>query len=189
MSCECGCNNCGNGLAGLLGATLPAYSQIRAGFNLGYWVSSYSVETARQNVEDCLWGSGILYDLNVTIQPSGIGNYMIISGVTNYPFANKDDVSGAIQDALLACDTGISIVSRDAVAVDAIPAEFANNPNVQQPITYYQGNPNAKGKCDWNALSFSDYLACELGITTSQAVAVGVVGALAGVILISKLVK
>lgn len=44
-------------------------------------------------------------------------------------------------------------------------------------------------ECDWNTMSWDDYIACQLGIKTKEAVIVGAVGALVGVIAISKLVK
>lgn len=47
----------------------------------------------------------------------------------------------------------------------------------------------APDECDWNTMSWDDYIACQLGIKTKEAVIVGAVGALVGVIAISKLVK
>lgn len=44
-------------------------------------------------------------------------------------------------------------------------------------------------ECDWNTMNWDDYIACQLGIKTKEAVIVGAVGALVGVIAISKLVK
>ena len=155
---------------GLLGATLPAYSQIRAGFHVGYLVESYSLESARQNVEDCLWGSGLFYDLSVTLTPGTIENYMIVQGITNYDFADVNDASGAIQDAILACDTGITIKSRDAVAIDFIPQDQVGMPGIARPSDYPGNQPN---KCDWNNLSLSNYLKCQFGVDSSSLLLVG----------------
>lgn len=51
------------------------------------------------------------------------------------------------------------------------------------------GAPNDPAQCDWNKLSFSEYAACQLGITPSRAAVVGVIAALVGVIAISKIAK
>lgn len=168
------------GLSGLLGATLPAYSQIRAGFHIGYLVESYTLESARQNVEDCLWGSGLFSDLAVSLTPGTIENYMIVQGITNYDFADVNDASGAIQDALLACDTGITIKSRDAVAIDFIPADQAGKPGIARPGDY-PGNQGSK--CDWNNMSLGNYVRCQFGFEPSS---LWIVGGIAAFFLLAK---
>ena len=44
-------------------------------------------------------------------------------------------------------------------------------------------------ECDWNTMDWDDYIACQLGIKTKEAVIVGALAALVGVIAISKIAK
>ena len=145
------------GLLGLLGATLPAYSQIRVGFHIGALIDVFSsneasiLEQYKQAAEDCLWGSGAFYDVQVQMNPSWTENYMIVSGKTVFDFGSVEDVGGYIQQALEACGVG-SIKSRDAVVVDSVPEgtdqQIVNQINLQNQ----QNTP--KPKCDFSKMSF-----------------------------------
>lgn len=198
MAC---CEDCATkslGLSGFgLGDLTPAYSSFRVGFHVGViidpfsWGDTQAIEKVRSAIEDCMWGSNAFYDLSVQLIDNPTENYLIVSGKTVFDFSDKEDIGGYIWQQLSSC--GISnIKSRDAVVIDAIPAQYAGQSGVQQPITYVYGDPNKppKAKCDWaTSKSWTDYLACQLDVTTSTAVTVGVVAALVGVIAISKLAK
>ena len=198
MACCSQCKQKSLGLSGFgLGDITPAYSSFRVGFHVGVIINIFSgsgdsaIAQVKQQIIDCLWGSNSFYDLDVQLIDTPTENYLLIQGKTVFDFSDKEDIGGYIQQQLESC--GITnIKSRDAVAVDAIPAAYAGQPGYQQPIVYAYGDPNKtpKAKCDWaTSKSWSDYLACQLDVTASTAAAVGVIGALAGVILISKLVK
>src|SRR5690349_8121999 len=68
----CCCNDQNFGLSGL-GEVVPAYSSFRVGFHLGpivdlfSWSGDSAIEKARQQAEDCLWGSNSFYDLVVQL--------------------------------------------------------------------------------------------------------------------------
>lgn len=195
--CGCGgqCGACG--MSGLLGGLmLPGGSTIRSGLHLGAivnffsWSGTAAIEQARQAIEDCLWGSGIFGELSVQLLDMPTENYLLVAGRTNYDFADKDDVSGAIQDAIQSCGVDVTIKSRDAVAVDSIPENYANVADVAQPGDY-RGAPRSPSgsKCDWNSQTLGDYLACQFGVTTEKAVLIGAGLAVVAAVVIGKALR
>lgn len=143
--------------------------------------------------------------------------YLTIDAEPYHDFAQPDDVSGFITQVLGYCFPQLIIEQREAVIVNSSPAGSVNNsggrqssgspaltpPGSKCPAGYYDNGwfsvncvpvqtvntASPSSQCDWSKMTFGDYAACQLGIKPSQAVIVGVIGALAGVILISKLAK
>ncbi len=182
--CGCGCNNCSDsfsGLNGLLGALLPAYSQFRVGFHIDLLSGIDS-----QAVQDCLWGSNSFYDLEVVLTRPGYEYYLLISGKTVFDFGNVEDVGSYIQQQLESC--GLSVKSRDAVAVDSVPEGTAQDV-INQINLGNQNNNKPPSQCDWSKQKWDEYLACTMGITPSSAALVGAVAGIGGLFLILTLAK
>lgn len=208
---------CNQGLGALAGY-LVAGSRIRVGFRVNAGddaMPNYSVDDIANTIEGCLYNTGSFNYVRAYVQPEDIftGAYVTIEAEPYHDFAQAEDVGGFIQQTLAYCFPQLSIKKRDAVVVDYVPASAANNPNVQQPTSSPSGsgqkcppgfydngwfgvncvplptNNPASNKCDFSNQSWSDYLACQLGIKPSQAALAGVVVGLVGIIAIGKIVK
>ena len=186
MSCECGCNSCGQtGLLGeLLGATggvLLAGSSIRIGFSI--------TQTQDINVNDligCLYATGgfSFVDVEWIRNTWSINDYLLVTATTAIDFADKEDAGNLAAGYVGECMPYASISFRDPVAVDSIPQAGAGQAGVQQPV--YTGSSNQPSQCDFSKLSFGDYLGCELGVTKTAGVAIGIAAALGLILLIRR---
>lgn len=204
--CQSGMGCCGSGLSGLygldnlMGALLAAGSRVRAGFE---YQSNASIaqhnagEDSASQIQDVLagamLGSGVFSQAFVQVkEPGWLGyqhGYITASGTTytdvNDPYEVSTLIAGLIQEYLPV----LTVTRRDAVAVDYVPPSAANRPGVQQVYDPSQqqtqnqsGQPPKPGECKWDDLSFGDYVACQLGITSPiSGVGVGAVGALVAV--------
>lgn len=191
---SCGCDGQCGGLQGLMGATencggagmVPAGSQFRVGFRLGVSYALKSPAEMKGWIQECLSNAGYFYGVDVAIAQGWTSHYYTITGRTSGDFGDKQDIGGAIAEALTYC-IGSGWDDRDPVCVDSIPQNYANVQGIVQPgAPDYRGAKDKSGKCDWKNSSLGDALACELGISKNNALAVGAIGVFAVVLLVLK---
>lgn len=181
-------NLAGAGLRGLLKAGTP----ISQGLQLGIFNSAIDVN----DLEGCLYSTGAFSQLNVTT--SGYFDvYLQIDGVPSIDFGDPKDLRDIITSTVTGC-IGREIKSVYPMSIGQPPAEFKDTPGVQQS-NYQQlfqlptkepgkpAQPGAPGQCD--AEKGLNYAACLFGLKPTQGVWVGVIGALAGLLVFNKLVK
>lgn len=167
-------------------------SLIRVGFEYGIDRSAGDL-SALSYFQDaligCLYDSGAFSDLNIQISTGWLHDYMTITGITAFDFAQREDIGGYIQDVIQGCLPFVSISRRDAVIVDAIPQTQIGQAGVEQPEAGLSTGAPRSGQCDWNQMKISDYFACQFGVTPTSAAVIGVGVGLLGVVLISKLAR
>lgn len=207
MSCCSGCQSgmgcCGSGLSGLygldrlMGALVASGSRVRAGFE---YQSNASIAehnagedtaaTIQQVLTGAMLGSGVFSQAFVQVnEPAWMGlqhGYITASGTTyadvNDPYEISNLIAGLIQDYLPV----LTVTRRDPVAIDYVPPNAVGKPGVQQvydPSRQATQNQSGQpGECKWDQLSFGDFIACNLGITSPiGGIGVGAVGALLAV--------
>jgi hypothetical protein len=187
--CGCGCNNC-HGLMGLLGSLLPAGSQVKTGFQVSLDWSMFGSQASAADIsnviEGCVYTTGGFDAVSVDVQGSYFSNsaYITVAVQTVNDHADIEDVGNWIQGQIQTCLPDIQIVRRDATV------GIGQTDSVGNPLP--QGNQrkdDTPAKCDWSKLKWSDWLACEMGITPSSAALVGAVAGIGGVFLILTLAK
>ncbi|MBO0801100.1 MAG: hypothetical protein J2P31_19965 [Blastocatellia bacterium] len=195
-------------LGHLFGALkLPAGSHFRQGYTLNPDImaadSSSGQSFVTDEIEGCLYKTGAFWNVTATKISSFFSYYpyFLIEGDTAVDFTQASDLTGLITDNLKNCVTSVgfdAIKTTDTLQIDAIPASLIGDPNTQQPTTgpgsltaiqaaqssgqqqqKAAGSPNPPATCDWNSMSFGQYLACELGF--SDPIKSATAGALIGV--------
>jgi len=199
-----------------LGALLVEGSQIAAGFevltNETYTGGSFDVTGLINDLEGCLYDTGAFSDLSIEYSHGYIyHDYLNVKGTVATAFVNQDDARRLIRGIIGECAPYLSITREDAITVIP-PGQYANDPNVANQITQgslvcpagsivqsdylgrpycsqieKKGEPKKPGKCD--NLGFTDWIACQLGITKTSAAAVGVVGGALAAIIVLKAIK
>lgn len=207
----------GSGLNGLMGELLPAQARFRLGLHLSADdFFAQGEENVLNEIEGCLYGTGAFHEIRVSATGT-FDRYYLIEGKTAAAFAQERDLSALIVGTIQNCAVSVRTVnSVDSLMID-IPAEYPVGPppgtsphpssvpppppGSKCPQGYYDAGwlwtvckplpPTGAQpeECDLNKQSFSNYVACQLGVTPSTAAMVGVVGALVGVILIAKIAK
>lgn len=208
MSCCKGCQSgmgcCGSGLSGLygldnlMGALLAAGSQVRVGFAYESVATQSQINQGLDRpvyIQDMLRNSlleaGVFDSVSVTVSPPPVSfltdGYILIQGINRGQQSNPDNIGLTVQNFIAQALPAIAVTRRDPVVIDAIPASAQGRSDVAQP-NWQQYTPQAQqqqaqaGECNWDRLSFGDYIACQLGITSPLGgVGVGAVGALVAV--------
>jgi len=179
-----------------LGDPLARGSFIRVGFNVTtpYGAPEDDPATLELRIMSCLYSTGLFDYVDAAFTSGYLKDYVTITARTLIDFGQAEDAAGNITEVLKSCAPNITLLSRDPLVIDSIPEEQANVPGVQQPNhqqyqNQYRGDPNAnkpKVDCWKTTTSWSDYLACQLGVTPTSAATLGVIGALLAVVVISK---
>jgi hypothetical protein len=179
-------NLAGAGLRGLLKAGTP----ISQGVQLGIFTSAIDAN----DIEGCLYSTGAFSQLNVSI--SGYFDvYVQIDAIPSIDFADPKDLQSIIVSTINGCISR-EIKSVYQMSIGQPPAEFKDAPGVQQsnyqqlfqlPTTGDQDRSKASGAC--GAEKGLNYAACALGLKPTQGVWVGVIGTLAGVLILTKVLK
>lgn len=193
MGCESGLY----GLSGLMGQLLESGSIARVGFAYNYDWTQAGVDAERQGpgwlrsaVITQLQALDIFSSINVSVQPPAYQNFQ--DGYITVQVALKDaqgspsHIGDTAQYAIQAYAPGIAIKRRDQVVIDyAAPGSVAQvTPQQQSPLP----SPQGQSQCNWDQLSFGDYVACQLGISSPiGGVGIGAMGALLGVGVITLL--
>ena len=196
MSC---CPQCAqSGLAGL-GDTLATGSFIRVGFRINTAYGTRESEDPNAlalAAMSCLYRDGRLDYVNADVSTGWFTDYLTITARTLIDFGDAEDVGGYIQQVIQRCIPYATINSRDAVVIDSIPDTVAQLPSVAQPNWQQYQPPNAgqyrgttPANCSWGQQSFTDYLACQLGLTPTNAAIVGAGGALLLALVVMKAVR
>lgn len=193
-----------DGLSGLMGDLLAKGSQVRVGFE---YQNMVSIAEAQQGLESpfhiqevlagAMLGSGEFANAFAEVKPPGWGGlqngYITVMGTTFVDKGHPEDVGGLVQQLIQEYLPTVRITRRDRVAIDSIPQASVGKPGIQQ--TYdpsrtlpQQGQALPPGECKWDAMSFGEYVACQLGIESPLGgVGVGAAGALVGVGVITLL--
>lgn len=180
--CHCGgqCGQCGSGgLGRLMGALLPAGSQVKTGFEIDPgFLSTYSTADLQNIIEGCVYSTGGFDAVNVGITSEGFYTrnlYVVVAVTTTDDHAALEDVGMWIQGAIQACAPDLTILRKyDTVGQGATDSQGNPLPQGNQPPS---GTPpgGAPGQCSWaTSKSLGDYLACEFGVSTGSAVIIGV---------------
>lgn len=189
--CDCGCNNCGPNLMGYLGALLPAGSQVKTGFIIeldwSIFGSAGSATDLQNAIEGCVYSSGGFNAVSVAVNGSYLSNsaYVTVAVETYYDHANLEDVGDWLRGIIQGCLPGVQVTFQDRT-VGVTTTDAAGNPLPQGNAPNQPGQPS---QCDWSKMKWSDYLACQLGITPSSAALVGLGIGAVGVIAIASLAR
>jgi hypothetical protein len=159
-------------------AVLVAGSTVRVGFVIQ---QGYNKDWIRDNalpaIEGCLYDSGQFESLEFDYNDGGIfaRDYLNVKAVTVLDFARTEDYAGLVIQVIRTCapDLYVGITRRDPVIIDAVPREAEGKAGVQQPNApepLPRGNfpegPKPPGKCE--GLGFTDYLACQSGLSAED---------------------
>jgi len=192
----CCCDNQGlsglYGLDGLMGQLLEAGSIARVGFAYNYDWTSTGVEAEKQGagwlrsvVITQLQALDVFGSINVSVQPPAYqgfqDGYITVQVALKDAQSNPTNIGDMAQFAIQNYAPGIVIKRRDQVVIDhAAPGSVAQvTPQQQQQSPLPTGQPS---RCVWETMSFGDYVACQLGITSPiGGMGVGAFGALVAV--------
>jgi len=214
--CEQSGGNCNQGL-GLLGqqGTVTTGDYVLAGSKIawgGHIVQQQDnaavgwTQELEGRIKNALWAHGGFSNVNAGQLGGWLNPYISIRVTTGVDFAHLSDVFDTIEGAIW--QSGYAPESTDFV-VEYSPAQpnqsgiatagtggTVNASNSSGGGSWWPfggggsgGSISSPSECDWASMSWGNYLACQLGIKPTEAVIVGAVGALVGVIAISKLVK
>jgi len=212
--CEQSGGNCNQGL-GMLGqqGTVTIGDYVLAGSVIAWGGHIVQVQDGASvgwtqdlegRIKNALWAHGGFSNVNAGQIGGWLNPYISIRVTTRSDFAHLADVFDTIQGAIW--QAGYAPQSTDFV-VEYSPAQpnqtgiatagtggtvnapTSNNGGSWWPFGGSNNQQPASAECDWASMSWGNYLACQLGIKPTEAVIVGAVGALVGVIAISKLVK
>lgn len=194
MSCNCNNKLMGNLMGALM---LPDGATFRIGMN----ITPDRVPDVPADVEGCLYNTGAFWEVSASIPNAddwfSVHPYLVIQGRTATAFADSNDLKNLIVGQLQA-GCALSVISVNAVdnlVIDSIPQEYVGQAGAQQPnyndsnVTPQNnnsGNPNQSAKCDWNKLSFGDYIACETGFTKTTGMIAVVALLLVGVVALKR---
>jgi len=120
-------------------------SQVRVGFNYnidrsgGYDLSA--LHNFPNAIQTCLYPYNYLQSVQAIISSGWTTDYMTIQGPTQGDYLFSEDIGELFHQALLECFPFLIINKRDPVMVDAIPTQYAGNPDVAQPGGYTPQQP------------------------------------------------
>src|SRR5262249_37193458 len=113
--------------------------------------------------------------------------YITVEGYSIHYWQSASDLGTAIYNTIVTHNYGIDYASIQFRADQSGPAP--NQPPLQG-TPYPNPNPAIPrapdGSCNYSQLGVANWLACELGVTPTTAVVIGAVGALIGVVLITR---
>lgn len=201
MSCCCDTYESGlyglNGLSGLMGQLLAEGSQVRVGFAYNFESTSAGVNADRQGpgwlrsaIVTQLQYLDIFSSINVDVKPPAYQNfqdgYITIQVTLKDAQGSPSHIGDTAQYAIQAYAPGIFITRRDDVVIDyAAPGSVAQRTPQQQQLP---SPPGQASQCRWETMSFGDYVACQLGISSPiGGIGIGAMGALVGVGVITLL--
>jgi len=184
---------------GHLGTILPSLPPIEAG---GYFTFDFNLPTFAFDPTDSIPGwledAGISYNNSVQQLAGWINPYLRIQGFSIKYYDSATDLANDILSTLAANDSDLSAANIGASVnfqaqpyyppnYQAPPGLVGNQP--PPPGQTQQNQPGQPAQCDWNSMSFGQYLACELGF--SSGITAGATGAIAliaivGVVLLVK---
>lgn len=196
MSCGCGSECCKqsdallSGLSGILGELDPIHES--GWFSYGAELIGTSVigdlmTTVIDNIREAVNKSGYAYANDVRHASGYLNPFIIIEGGSGREYGSADHLKKAITDTIQGLGYRVNTGSINFYA-------STYNPQTGEPTQTESVGPNNKSSsrkpdCKWDELELTDYVACQLGITTSSAMVVGAVGGLLAVVLLSKAVR
>lgn len=192
QGCQSGMSGCCNdyslaglyglsGLNGLMGALLVSGSQVRVGFAYESVATQSQINQGLERpvyIQDMLRNSlleaGIFDSVSVTVSPPPISfvtdGYILVQGTTRGQQGDPNNIGLIVQNFIAQALPAINVTRRDPVVIDAVPTSAIGRSDVAQ-VNAQQYAPqnqqqNQSQECDWDKLSFGDYVACQLGITS-----------------------
>lgn len=138
------------GLNGLMGQAygregLISGSQVRVGFEYrinrdgGYDLSA--LHNFPNAIQTCLYPYGYFRTMTAVVSSGWINDYVTISGITEGDYLFSEDLGELVHQALAECFPFMTINKRDPVIIDAIPSQYAGDPNVAQAGGYTPQQP------------------------------------------------
>jgi hypothetical protein len=137
-------------MAGLMGQAygrenVISGSQVRVGFEYrinrdgGYDLSA--LNNFPSAIQTCLYPYNYFQTVQAVISLGWINDYVTISGIVEGDYLFSEDIGELVHQALAECFPFMIINKRDPVIVDAIPTQYAGNPDVAQPGGYTPQQP------------------------------------------------
>lgn len=187
-----------SGLAGLMGELVAPGSIVRVGFAFEMANTDYGLNSEAQGFQNVaealrqhLLEQGTFSAVQVSVNPPqywGIQDgYITVQVTLTDGQSNPRNIGDAVQYKLSDHTLGVIVTKRDFERIDFVPPSEVGKPGVAQvtPQQATQTSPNqpqAPGACNWDTMSFGDYVSCQLGITSPiGGVSVGAFGALIAV--------
>jgi hypothetical protein len=193
-----------------MGEILAGGSRVRVGFAVAQVGNAIPIETIKADLEGCLYNTGQFYEVTINFTQSWGNDYIQVDALTADDFATVEDFGGLVAQQLQWCAPALTVYRRDAVAIDARPA---NRPDAAAPRDthgqticppgyVYTGGffsdcspasgttpPKQPGKCDRaGEKGIIDYLACQSGVSKEQGLLVGILLLVAGVVVVKKII-
>jgi hypothetical protein len=191
MSCCQGCQSgmdCDSGMYGLMGAIqqqLPAIgggSPFAFGFNTGYFRGElYAPEEIAKVLDD----AALSYDTRSYYLAGWANPYLTVEGYAVTTWQSGSDFGQEIYNAIAGAGYPIDYSSIQ-FRFEPMSGQPSGPPMVGTPYPNAGGGaPASPSQCDWHKLSFGDYLACQIGITSPiGGVAAGTVGGVVGALFL-----
>lgn len=181
---------------GLLGATLPAGSQVKVGFEVkkpGFIGQSGDPVDYQNAIEGCVYSTGGFDYVQVAYKNGYVYDYATIVVTTTVDHGDIEDVGNWIQGAIQSCLPELEIVRRDTT----VPIAGTPDNSGCQPGTHKSGwlftscvpDTAPPSQCDFSKMKWADWLACEIGITPSSAALVGAGLGIGAIVLIASLAR
>lgn len=196
-----------------LGETLASGSGIRLGFQLFDLYGGIADRSGVQDdIEGCLYNTGAFDSVSINLTETAATDYLLIQAQTATDFGAVEHAAQLIEGQVRQClPSGMTITRVDALAIDYRPVNRTDAaaprgaygqtqcpPGTQaapaylglstqcQPIGGAPGAAARPGKCNYAQLSIGDYLACQMGVTPTMGLAIGVIGVLVAITVIKK---
>ncbi len=192
-----------DGLSGLMGELLAPGSRLRVGFAYNYSRAYDGDETEamgpgyiQSGLSNQLNALGVFSSVSVTVKMPEYfdlqDGYITTHLTTKDGQSDPENVAGMIQYAIQQYLPRILVTRYDGTTIDFVAPDVVGKPGVAQVTRPPQQQstlpPSPPGACNWSAMDFGDYIACQLGIKSPLGgVTAGAAGALVGVGVITLL--
>ena len=118
-----------------------------------------------------------------------INPFFVIEGESSREYGSASHLKKAIGDVIQSLGYRIKPGSVNFYA-DVYNAQTGQNSQIQDVGANNQDSSNSNSSaCNFKTMKLQDYLACQLGVTPTTAVTVGVIGGLVGALLLIRATK
>lgn len=195
MSCGCGGDCCkqpdprGALLSGLMGDLPPIHEG--AWFSFGAEIDGFSVsdylyfENDLRKIRIALENSDYVWPTKVEKAAGVVNPYIVIEGESSREYSSASHLKKAVSDVIQSLGYRF-----DAGSVNfyAHTYDAATGQPTQTDQTGANNQASTTG-CNLNTQGFTNYIACQLGVTPTSAATIGVVGGLVAALLLVKAIK
>lgn len=174
----------------MLGALDPIHES--AWFSYGAELAGTSVigdlmTTVIDNIREAINQSGYAYANEVRHAAGTINPFIIIEGGSGREYGSADHLKKAITDTIQGLGYRVNTGSINFYASTYNAQTGA--PTQTESVGPNNQSSGKQGNCNWNNSTLTNYIACQLGVTPSNALVIGAMGGLVGVILLSKALR